>query len=58
MTLKYLPAAPDSPYLHRIDSSLGYAKGNACVVSWRANNLIKDAVLTELVAITVWLAAV
>jgi len=27
------------------------------VVSWRANDLLKDATLEELVAITVWTAA-
>jgi hypothetical protein len=48
---------PDSPSLHRIDSSQGCVKRNVCVVSWRANNVLKDAALAELVAITVWLAA-
>lgn len=29
----------DSPSLDRIDPSLGYVKGNICVISWRANNI-------------------
>jgi len=49
---------PDSPSLHRIDSSKGYVKDNVCVVCWRASDLLKDAALAELVAITVWMAAV
>ena len=29
----------DSPSLDRVDTSLGYVKGNICVISWRANNI-------------------
>lgn len=38
----------NSASLDRLDSSKGYVKGNVWVVSWRANNLKRDATLTEL----------
>ncbi len=41
-------AGPNSPSLDRIDSSKGYVPGNVVVVSWRANEVKKDASLEEL----------
>lgn len=41
-------ASPNSPSLDRIDSSRGYEPGNVVVVSWRANEVKKDASLEEL----------
>lgn len=37
-----------SPSIDRIIPSKGYTKGNIRVISWRANNLRKDATLEEL----------
>lgn len=39
------------PSLDRKDSSKGYIPGNIQVISWRANNIKKDASLDELVKI-------
>jgi hypothetical protein len=36
------------PSLDRINSRLGYAKGNVIVISWRANWLKSDATFEEL----------
>jgi hypothetical protein len=41
------PFQPNSPSLDRIDSSLGYVKGNIAVISWRANCLKRDGTLDE-----------
>lgn len=38
----------NSPSLDRIIPVLGYVKGNVQVLSWRANNLKKDATAAEL----------
>lgn len=38
----------NTPTLDRIDNSKGYTRGNVVVVSWRANDLKKDATLQEL----------
>ena len=38
-----------SPSLDRIDSNLGYVKGNVQVISWRANNLKSDGTLEEFI---------
>ena len=38
----------NSPSLDRLDPSKGYVKGNVNVISWRANNLKKDASTDEL----------
>jgi hypothetical protein len=38
----------NTPSLDRIDSSLGYVKGNVWVISWRANQIKTDASLDEL----------
>ena len=40
-----------SPTLDRIDSSMGYIKGNIHIISWRANNIKKNATLAELKSI-------
>lgn len=37
-----------SPSIDRIDSNLGYIKGNVRIISWRANDLKKDASVWEL----------
>jgi hypothetical protein len=35
---------PTSPSVDRIRPSLGYVRGNTCVISWRANRLKSDSV--------------
>ncbi len=40
-----------SPSVDRIKPELGYVKGNVRVISWRANNLKRDASSTELLLI-------
>lgn len=42
---------PRSPTLDRINNKRGYVKGNVIVVSWRANNLKRDAPMKELARI-------
>lgn len=41
----------NSPSLDRIDGSKGYVKGNVRVISWRANDLKRDATVAELKAV-------
>jgi hypothetical protein len=41
----------NTPTVDRINSTLGYIKGNVVVVSWRANDLKKDASVDELIRI-------
>jgi hypothetical protein len=41
-------ADDNSPTLDRIDSALGYVKGNVWVISYRANRIKNDATLAEL----------
>ena len=44
----------NSKSLDRIDSTKGYLKGNVHIISWRANNLKKDATLEEMVLLGEW----
>lgn len=44
-------ACSTSPTLDRKDSTKGYVKDNVQVISWRANDLKKDATIEELQAI-------
>ncbi len=39
---------PASPSIDRINPALGYVEGNVRVISWRANNLRRDATAEEL----------
>jgi hypothetical protein len=39
---------PNSPSLDRIDNTKGYVPGNVWVISWRANDLKRNATLEEL----------
>ncbi|MEF2249319.1 hypothetical protein [Ralstonia solanacearum] len=41
-------AGPASPSLDRINPRRGYVRGNVIVVSWRANELKKNATLDEM----------
>ena len=47
--------ADSTPSLDRIDSSLGYVKGNVWVISWRANHIKTDASIEELKLLVVGL---
>lgn len=49
--------SPNSPSVDRIIPERGYVKGNICVISWRANDLKKDATLAELKALVAYLEA-
>lgn len=42
----------NKPSLDRIDSSIGYVKGNVQVISWRANNLKSNGTLEEFIKLT------
>jgi hypothetical protein len=46
---------PNSPTVDRRVPSLGYVKGNARVISWRANDLKKDGTLEEFRKIVTYL---
>jgi hypothetical protein len=41
----------DSPSIDRIDSSLGYIKGNVKLICWRANRIKSDATIEEMQAL-------
>jgi hypothetical protein len=41
----------DSPSIDRIDSSIGYVKGNVQLICWRANRIKSDATIDELQAL-------
>ena len=43
---------PSTPSLDRIDNSKGYIKGNVQWVSWRANQLMRDATPDELLMVS------
>lgn len=45
---------PQSPSLDRIIPALGYVRGNVRVISYRANELKKDATPEELLAVAKW----
>ena len=45
------PKHPSTPSIDRIDSSKGYIKGNVQWVSWRANQLMRDATPDELLMV-------
>lgn len=46
--------SPNQPSLDRINSALGYVKGNVQVVSLRANLLKRDATLEEMISLGAW----
>jgi hypothetical protein len=47
----------NSPTLDRIDSRLGYVRGNVAVISMRANKLKSDATPDEMLRLSQWMAA-
>lgn len=47
----------DSPTLDRIDNTRGYVIGNVRVISWRANQLKRDATLEELKCLVAYVSA-
>jgi hypothetical protein len=46
------PKHPSTPSIDRIDNSKGYIKGNVQWVSWRANQLMRDATPDELLMVS------
>jgi len=46
------PNHPSTPSIDRIDNSKGYIKGNVQWVSWRANQLMRDATPDELLMVS------
>jgi hypothetical protein len=44
-----------SPTIDRIDSTKGYTPNNIAVISWRANDLKRDASLVELLKLRDWM---
>lgn len=44
----------DSPSLDRLVPSLGYIKGNVCVISHRANSIKSNATWQELLSVSEW----
>ena len=47
----------NAPTLDKIEPSLGYVRGNVCVISHRANRLKSDASLDELKAVVAYVEA-
>jgi len=45
----------DSPTLDKLVPELGYIKGNVCVISWRANDLKRNASIEEIKRLAEWL---
>ena len=45
----------DSPSLDKLQPHLGYVKGNVAVVSWRANELKRNASWQELLIVAKWM---
>ena len=45
----------DSPSVDRFDNSEGYVRGNVYVISWRANNLKRDATIDELLRVVAYM---
>jgi len=50
--------APNTPSLDRILNDVGYIRGNVAVISWRANQLKRDASPAEVAALAAWIASV
>lgn len=46
---------PHKATLDRIDNSKGYVKGNVVYVSWRANDLKKNATVSELISLVLFM---
>jgi hypothetical protein len=45
----------NTPSLDRINNDGGYTKGNVAVISWRANQLKRDATAQELLAVAAYI---
>lgn len=47
----------DGPSLDRIDTTMGYLRGNVAIICWRCNALKRDGVLREFEAIVAYMRA-
>jgi len=47
---------PNSPSFDRLDNNQGYTKANVRVISWRANELKRNATLQELINVVLYMA--
>ena len=45
----------DSPSIDKLIPTLGYVKGNVNIISWRANEIKRDATVQELTQVLAWL---